>query len=100
MQLTNPLFLFDMKAIRIKEFDYFLNVGRFEIVLLKNIIDFNLSHSEFKNEAYIQLDYIKGQFSLSLVCDETQYEKFKLRWESFQHNEDYYFDLSEWGSIK
>lgn len=89
-----------MKAIRIRKLDDINNVARFEIVLLKNIVDFNLSYFDSKNEANIQLDYIKGQFSLNLACDKAQYEKFKFRWESFQENEDYYFDLSEWGSIK
>jgi hypothetical protein len=39
-------------------------------------------------------------FLLSLPCDEMEYDKFKLRWERFKENEDYYFDLSEWGLIK
>jgi hypothetical protein len=54
-----------------------------------------------KNEAVIQLKFQKGgQMTLCLRCDESQFEKFKLRWERFQANEDYYFDLSDWLQIK
>jgi hypothetical protein len=90
-----------MKALRIKTCDDVLNLSRFEIVLLKDIFDFSLAFSPLKNEAAIQLKFQKGeQMTLCLRCDESQFEKFKLRWERFQANEDYYFDLSDWLQIK
>jgi hypothetical protein len=90
-----------MKALRIKTYDDVLNLSRFEIVLLKDIFEFSLAFSALKNEAVIQLKFQKGgQLSLNLCCDELQFEKFKLRWERFQANEDYYFDLSDWLQIK
>lgn len=97
----NPLRLIIMKALRIKTSDQALNLSRFEIVLLKDIANHHLDYQLAINEAFIQLELHQGeQFLLSLGCDEPQYEKFKLRWERFQENEDYYFDLSEWGSVK
>jgi hypothetical protein len=90
-----------MKAIRIKISDEDLNLSRFEIVLLKDIADHHLDYQLAKSEAVIQLELHQGEpFLLSLSCDEIEYNKFKLRWERFQENEDYYFDLSEWGLIK
>lgn len=90
-----------MKALRIKTSDQALNLSRFEIVLLKDIANHTLDYQLDANEALIQLGLHQGeQILLSLPCDELQYEKFKLRWERFQENEDYYFDLSEWGSVK
>ena len=90
-----------MKALRIKTSDQALNLNRFEIVLLKDIANHNLDYQLDTNEAVIQLELHQGeQILLSLPCDESQYVKFKLRWERFQENEDYYFDLSEWGSVK
>jgi len=90
-----------MKAIRIKISDEDLNLSRFEIVLLKDIADHHLDYQLAKSEAVIQLELHQGEpFLLSLSCDEMEYNKFKLRWERFQENEDYYFDLSEWGLIK
>ena len=90
-----------MKALRIKTFDHDLNLSRFEIVLLKDIAFHNLDYQLAKSEAVIQLELHQGEpFLLSLPCDEMEYDKFKLRWERFQENEDYYFDLSEWGLIK
>jgi hypothetical protein len=90
-----------MKAIRIKISDEDLNLSRFEIVLLKDIADHHLDYQLAKSEAVIQLELHQGEpFLLSLSCDEMEYDKFKLRWERFQENEDYYFDLSEWGLIK
>jgi hypothetical protein len=97
----NPLHLIIMKALRIKTSDQALNLSRFEIVLLKDIANHHLDYQLAINEAFIQLELHQGeQFLLSLGCDEPQFEKFKLRWERFQENEDYYFDLSEWGSVK
>ena len=97
----NPLHLIIMKALRIKTSDQALNLSRFEIVLLKDIANHHLDYRLANNEAFIQLELHQGeQFLLSLGCDEPQYEKFKLRWERFQENEDYYFDLSEWGLVK
>jgi len=97
----NPLNLMAMKAIRIKIVDHDLNLSRFEIVLLKNIAFHNLDYQLAKSEAVIQLELHQGEpFLLSLPCDEMEYDKFKLRWERFKENEDYYFDLSEWGLIK
>lgn len=90
-----------MKALRIKTSDQALNLSRFEIVLLKDIANHNLDYQLDTNEAVIQLELHQGeQILLSLPCDKSQYVKFKLRWERFQENEDYYFDLSEWGSVK
>lgn len=90
-----------MKALRIKTSDQALNLSRFEIVLLKDIANHNLDYQLDTNEAVIQLELHQGeQILLSLPCDESQYVKFKFRWERFQENEDYYFDLSEWGSVK
>jgi len=90
-----------MKAIRIKISDEALNLSRFEIVLFKDIADHHLDYQLAKREAVIQLELHHGEpFLLSLSCDEMEYDKFKLRWERFQENEDYYFDLSEWGLIK
>lgn len=90
-----------MKAIRIKIVDHNLNLSRFEIVLFKDIANHNLEYQLANNEAVIQLELHQGEpFLLSLSCDELEYDKFKLRWERFQENEDYYFDLSEWGSVK
>jgi hypothetical protein len=97
----NPLNLMSLKAIRIKIVDHDLNLSRFEIVLLKDIADHHLDYQLAKSEAVIQLELHQGEpFLLSLSCDEMEYDKFKLRWERFQENEDYYFDLSEWGLIK
>jgi len=97
----NPLNLESMKAIRIKIVDHDLNLSRFEIVLLKDIAFHNLDYQLAKSEAVIQLELHQGEpFLLSLPCDEMEYDKFKLRWERFKENEDYYFDLSEWGLIK
>jgi len=97
----NPLNLMAMKAIRIKIVDHDLNLSRFEIVLLKDIAFHNLDYQLAKSEAVIQLELHQGEpFLLSLPCDEMEYDKFKLRWERFKENEDYYFDLSEWGLIK
>ena len=99
--ILNLLHLIIMKALRIKTSDQALNLSRFEIVLLKDIANHHLDYQLANNEAFIQLELHQGeQFLLSLVCDEPQFEKFKLRWERFQENEDYYFDLSEWGSVK
>lgn len=90
-----------MKAIRIKIVDHNLNLSRFEIVLFKDIANHNLEYQLANNEAVIQLELHQGEpFLLSLSCDELEYDKFKLRWERFQENEDYYFDLSEWSSVK
>ncbi len=90
-----------MKAIRIKTSDEDLNLSRFEIVLLKDIANHNLYYQLDTNEAFIQLElHQRGALLLSLTCDKFQYEKFKLKWERFQENEDYYFDLSAWGSVK
>lgn len=90
-----------MKALRIKTSDQALNLSRFEIVLLKDIANHNLYYQPAKSEAVIQLELHQGEpFLLSLSCDEMEYDKFKLRWERFQENEDYYFDLSAWGSVK
>ena len=90
-----------MKAVRIKIVDHDLNLSRFEIVLLKDIASHNLDYQLANSEAVIQLEHHQGEpFLLSLSCDEMEYDKFKLRWERFQENEDYYFDLSEWGLIK
>ena len=97
----NQLHLKTMKAVRIKTSDQDLNLSRFEIVLLKDIANHNLEYQFAKSEAVIQLELHQGEpFLLSLSCDELEYDKFKLRWERFQENEDYYFDLSEWGLIK
>lgn len=90
-----------MKAIRIKIVGHNLNLSRFEIVLFKDIANHNLEYQLANNEAVIQLELHQGEpFLLSLSCDEIEFDKFKLRWERFQENEDYYFDLSEWGSVK
>ena len=90
-----------MKAVRIKIVDHDLKLSRFEIVLKKDIANHNLDYQLAKSEAVIQLELHQGEpFLLSLSCDEIEYDKFKLRWERFQENEDYYFDLSEWGLIK
>jgi hypothetical protein len=98
---SNPLNLEAMKAIRIKIVDHDLNLSRFEIVLKKDIANHSLDYQLAKSEAVIQLELHQGEpFLLSLSCDEIEYDKFKLRWERFQENEDYYFDLSEWGSVK
>ena len=97
----NQLHLKTMKAVRIKTSDQDLNLSRFEIVLLKDIANHNVEYQFAKSEAVIQLELHQGEpFLLSLSCDELEYDKFKLRWERFQENEDYYFDLSEWGLIK
>lgn len=86
-----------MKAVRIKTCTDVLTLSRFEIVLLKDSIDFKLAFLPLKNEAVLHLKLLKGGLlELSLTCDELQFEKFKLRWERFQLNEEYYFDLSEW----
>jgi hypothetical protein len=90
-----------MKAVRIKTSDQALNSSRFEIVLLKDIVIHSLDYQLAQNLAVIQFELHHGEpFLLSLSCDEMEYDKFKLRWERFQENEDYYFDLSEWGLIK
>ncbi len=97
----NLLHLSIMKALRIKTSDQASNLSRFEIVLLKDIANHHLDYQLANNEAFIQLELHQGdQFLLSLGCDEPQYEKFKLRWERFQENDDHFFDLSEWGLIK
>ena len=52
-------------------------------------------------EAFIKLELRQGEpFLLSLPCDEIDFNIFKLRWEIFQENENYYFDLSEWRLVK
>ena len=49
------------------------------------------------NEACLDFELHNGKlFLLKLACDESQFEKFKWKWERFQVNEDYYFDLSDW----
>jgi hypothetical protein len=37
---------------------------------------------------------------LNLACDEAEFEKFKLSWGGYLENEEWYFNLSEWGLIK
>lgn len=98
---VNQLHLITVKAVRIKTSDQALNLSRFEIVLFKDIANHHLDYQLANSEAVIQLElHQKEPFLLSLSCDEMEYDKFKLRWERFQENEDYYFDLSEWGSGK
>jgi hypothetical protein len=86
-----------MKALRIKTFDHDLNLSRFEIVLLKDIAFQKVSFLLSNNEACLDLELHNGKlFLLKLACDESQFEKFKWRWDRFKENEDYYFDLSDW----
>jgi hypothetical protein len=86
-----------MKALRIKTFNHDLNVSRFEIVLLRDIVFQNLNFSSIKNEAYLDFKLQNGQkFLLRFPCDVFQFEIFTRRWERFKANDDYYFDLSEW----
>ena len=86
-----------MKAFRVKKFDPFLNVNRFEFVLCKDIVDQKLVFLVSQEKAVVNFELQKGiKFLLSLPCDELEFEKFKIRWERFKENEDYYFDLSEW----
>lgn len=86
-----------MKALRIKTFNDDLTISRFEIVLMKDIIDVNVSFLPSKNVANIQLKLLQDrQLLLSLSCDDLQFEHFKFRWNKFLMNEDFYFDLSDW----
>lgn len=87
-----------MKALRIKTLDYVLNLSRFQIILLKDVVFSKIKYVDSKGEAIIQLELNNEEkFSLRLPCDETEFERFKLRWNRFQDNEDNYFDLSAWG---
>lgn len=98
LQFFIPLHLRAMKALRIKTLDYVLNLSRFQIVLLKEVVSYDLMYLNPQSEAIFQLDLINGeQFLLRLACDETEFEKFKGRWGRFQENEENYFDLSAWG---
>ena len=86
-----------MKAFRVKKFDHFLNVNRFEFVLCKDIVDQKLVFLVFQEKAVVNFELQNGmKFLLSLPCNESEFKKFKIRWERFKENEDYYFDLSEW----
>ena len=86
-----------MKALRIKRVDHILNLTRFEIVLVKDIVFQDLVYVAVNSKAVFRFLMYKGdELLLSLPCDEFQFEKFKLKWERFQVNEDYYFDLSDW----
>jgi hypothetical protein len=86
-----------MKALRIKTFNDDLHVSRFEIVLMKDIIDVNVSFLPSENVASIQLKLLQDrQLLLSLSCDDLQFEHFNIRWNKFLTNDDFYFDLSEW----
>lgn len=86
-----------MKAFRIKTSDQALNLSRFEIVLLKDIANHHLDYQLANNEAFIHLELHQGEpFLLSLACEEVRYQKFKLSWDMFLENEEYYFNLSEW----
>jgi hypothetical protein len=86
-----------MKAIRIKTFDRFSNLNRFEIVLIKDVVFQNLAFFVARNEGHLDLKLQNGtQFELRINCDQIQFEKFKVRWERFKANDDYYFDLSDW----
>jgi hypothetical protein len=64
-----------MKALRIKRVDH----------ILAN-----------RKAVFRFLLYNGDELLLGLPCDEFQFEKFKWKWERFQVNEDYYFDLSDW----
>ena len=87
-----------MKALRIKTFDHVLNLSRFKIVLVKDVGFHNLTFLSVENVAYLDLKLRNGEnFLLRLPCDEFQFENFRWRWEKFKENDDYYFDLSEWG---
>ena len=91
------LYLGAMKALRIKTFDQVLKLNRFEIVLIRDIAFQNLTFFSIRNEANFDLKLYNGEeFLLKLTCDEVQFELFKRRWERFNENDDYYFDLSEW----
>ena len=93
----NHLNLIAMKAFRVKKFDHFLNVNRFEFVLCKDIVDQKLVFLVSQEKAVVNFELQNGKkFLLSLPCNELEFEKFKIRWERFKENEDYYFDLSEW----
>jgi len=97
----NLLHLSIMKALRIKIVDHVSHEGRFRILMLKDVVGHNLAYQGEKNEAVIQLELHQGEpFLLSLACEDAQYQKFKLSWDRFLGNDEYYFDLSEWGSIK
>ncbi len=86
-----------MKALRIKRVDHIFNSTRFEIVLVKNIAVQNLTYVAANRKAVFRfLLYNGDELLLGLPCDGFQFEKFKLKWERFQVNEDYYFDLSDW----
>jgi hypothetical protein len=89
-----------MKAIRIKIDDPVSRIRRFEIVLLKDMLVHTLTyHGGDTKVAIFHVDCASRSFSLGLVCEELQYERFELAWEKFQKNEEYYFDLSDWGLI-
>jgi hypothetical protein len=101
LRFANQLILCDMKAVRIKTSDQHVDLIRFEMVLLKNIVSHNLYYQMTNKEGFIKLELRQGEpFLLSLPCDEKDFNIFKLRWEIFQENENYYFDLSEWRLVK
>jgi hypothetical protein len=86
-----------MKALRIKTFEEDLHVSRFEIVLMKDIVEVNVAFLPSKNEASIHLNLLQDrQLLLSLSCDDLQFKHFEIRWNKFLTNEDFYFDLSDW----
>jgi hypothetical protein len=86
-----------MKAFRVKMYNHILHGHRFEIVLCKNLIDQKLVFLLPENKARIKLELKNGvKLLVSLPCNKSQFEQFKIRWEAFKVNEDYYFDLSDW----
>jgi len=90
-----------MKAVRIKIVNRALDLVRFEFILLKYIVEYKLSYQKVKNESTLQLKlHHGGSLLLNLACDEAEFEKFKLSWGGYLENEEWYFNLSEWGLIK
>jgi hypothetical protein len=86
-----------MKALRIKILDQVLNTHRFKIVLLKEILVFDLVYLVDKSQSSLRLELKNGaSFLLFLDCHLEEFDKFQLDLEKFRANEDYYFDLSVW----
>jgi len=90
-----------MKAVRIKIVNRALDLVRFELILLKYIVKYKLAYQEVKNESTLQLKLRHGELLLlNLACEEAEFERFKLNWREYLENEEWYFNMSEWGVNK
>jgi len=90
-----------MKAVRIKIVNRALDLVRFELILLKYIVEYKLAYQEVKNESTLQLKLRHGELLLlNLTCEEAEFERFKLNWREYLENEEWYFNMSEWGVNK